>query len=966
MHTQIGFGKLKLRSTAFIAAVVAVCGLLSPAWGQPGTRTAAHAFNNNLSVGNNFMASKSMNHQGAPEDYSLLQTSGFTHCRIGYKLDEVAGGSPDYLIPATEMQNLQNMVDWCIAEGLIANVDPVHNWCALETSGQFDPTRDLAKLQKIWEQVAAHFASYSTSQVCFEIINEPREDDDVAQIINTALPAIRGVAGNEQRMVIVPGDGFSTRQALIDALNADVIPVDDDYLIATFHYYDPKTFTKQGNGNITWGTGGINDADHDQVWIDFSAVEQANLAWAQRNNTDPLPIYLGEFGVDNGAPVSSREEWIEWVAQVAVDYGFSMAHWNMYKNTADSKGMGPWTTTEINDPTQRTFDSNIVTALMAGKTPSGIVRPTIVDTTEDVSAKQSQPDTNQGTANNLELRMDGASSFARVAYLKFNVLGLDNPVESAWLHIALNTESDPINVLAVSDNTWTETGLTWNNRPATGAVVGNGQGSAGTWVSVDLTSYITGDGIYSLALDEQGNSYHTVYARESGYGAYLEITEQDGGTGNNAPVFTSDPIAEVNATEGSAYGSTIADDATDADSDPLSFAKVSGPSWLSVASGGVLSGTPGSIDVGLNSWMVQVNDGNGGSDTATLEIIVDGLPGGPASDYANADIIGSGTVSGSYVNTQASDNSYEAISEVQSGGKPANRYSLLEHKWTINVTGGNSVTFYVEAYKTANSEGDDFVFAYSTDDANYTDMVTVSKTADDNAAQSFTLPNTLSGTVYIRVQDTDSTAGNLNLDTVYIDEMYILSDGEAPPNQAPSFTSNPIVEANAAEGAAYSSSIADNATDPESDPMSFSKVSGPTWLSVASDGSLSGTPGAGDAGLNTFTVQVDATGGSDTATLEITVDAAGSTPPGQASNPDPADGQQRVQNPILSWTAGADADSHDVYFGTTSGNLVFQGNQTGTTFDPGSLSGKTRYYWRIDEVNANGTTTGVEWWFKTK
>jgi hypothetical protein len=84
-----------------------------------------------------------------------------------------------------------------------------------------------------------------------------------------------------------------------------------------------------------------------------------------------------------------------------------------------------------------------------------------------------------------------------------------------------------------------------------------------------------------------------------------------------------------------------------------------------------------------------------------------------------------------------------------------------------------------------------------------------------------------------------------------------------------------VVEANATEGSAYNASLADNASDPEGDTMSFSKVSGPSWLSVASDGSLSGTPGAGDVGLNSFTVQVDATGGSDTATLEITVDAPG-------------------------------------------------------------------------------------------
>jgi hypothetical protein len=51
------------------------------------------------------------------------------------------------------------------------------------------------------------------------------------------------------------------------------------------------------------------------------------------------------------------------------------------------------------------------------------------------------------------------------------------------------------------------------------------------------------------------------------------------------------------------------------------------------------------------------------------------------------------------------------------------------------------------------------------------------------------------------------------------------------------------------------------------------------------------------------------------------------------------------------------------YFGTVSGSPTFMGNQTGTTFDPGTLTNKVKYYWRIDEVNATGTTTGTQWYF---
>ena len=87
--------------------------------------------------------------------------------------------------------------------------------------------------------------------------------------------------------------------------------------------------------------------------------------------------------------------------------------------------------------------------------------------------------------------------------------------------------------------------------------------------------------------------------------------------------------------------------------------------------------------------------------------------------------------------------------------------------------------------------------------------------------------------------------------------------------------------------------------------------------------------------------------------------------PGQASNPNPADGATSVSlYADLSWTAGSNAASHDVYFGMTSPG-AFRGNQTATTFDPGTMAYTTMYYWRIDEVNAGGTTTGTVWSFTT-
>jgi len=77
---------------------------------------------------------------------------------------------------------------------------------------------------------------------------------------------------------------------------------------------------------------------------------------------------------------------------------------------------------------------------------------------------------------------------------------------------------------------------------------------------------------------------------------------------------------------------------------------------------------------------------------------------------------------------------------------------------------------------------------------------------------------------------------------------------------------------------------------------------------------------------------------------------------------------------LLRWQAGETAASHDVYFGTDKGAVAnanresaeYQGNQTATSSSLAGLVelGGGDYYWRIDEVEADGTVqTGYVWTF---
>jgi hypothetical protein len=92
---------------------------------------------------------------------------------------------------------------------------------------------------------------------------------------------------------------------------------------------------------------------------------------------------------------------------------------------------------------------------------------------------------------------------------------------------------------------------------------------------------------------------------------------------------------------------------------------------------------------------------------------------------------------------------------------------------------------------------------------------------------------------------------------------------------------------------------------------------------------------------------------------------------GAASSPSPAKGAVDIsQTPVLTWTPGVFADTHEVYFGADAASLELKGsgNLGEESFEPGQLEWNTTYYWRIDEANsanADSPWTGPLWSFTT-
>jgi hypothetical protein len=147
-------------------------------------------------------------------------------------------------------------------------------------------------------------------------------------------------------------------------------------------------------------------------------------------------------------------------------------------------------------------------------------------------------------------------------------------------------------------------------------------------------------------------------------------------------------------------------------------------------------------------------------------------------------------------------------------------------------------------------------------------------------------------------------------------------------NRPPVFVTNPFTEPGANAGQPYSASMATNATDSVGNPITFSKLSGPSWLSVDGSGALSGTPLSSANGLNSFQVSAaDSYGLSNSATMYITVTAAPSIL---------ATASRAGSNFFLNWSGGI--APYQVQIATNLGAPLWQNLGAPISSPPVSLS----------------------------
>ena len=131
--------------------------------------------------------------------------------------------------------------------------------------------------------------------------------------------------------------------------------------------------------------------------------------------------------------------------------------------------------------------------------------PTTVTPAADTYVRSDSAGTNFGTQTSVLGYKSGNGGKATVyqPYVRFTVPSLPAPRVSATLRLFVTDASATSGQLfRTATTTWTETGTTYNNRPATtGSVLGASRNAPlGQWIEFDVTSTVTGAGNFGFTL----------------------------------------------------------------------------------------------------------------------------------------------------------------------------------------------------------------------------------------------------------------------------------------------------------------------------------------------------------------------------------------------------------------------------------------------------------------------------------
>ncbi len=290
------------------------------------------------------------------EDIATIASYGLDHVRVPIDYDVFMKETKGQDVVNEEgMSRIEDCIQWCKNHGLNMVLD-LHKAKGYMFDTQAVPDADAffkdpilwEAFYETWEMLAERFGKHN-KMLAFEILNEvvnPDYESKWNEIATETIKRIRRTAPDSY--ILVGGVNYNS----VLKVSGISVPYDEK-IVYNFHCYEPMCFTHQ---NAHWmdemkgfkmnypepldvlrakteeinkcKVGSVFDKCLDGEGKFFDKLFAQAVEFAKEKN---VPLYCGEYGVIDQAPVDGTLCWVKEIHEAFEKYGIGRALWN-YKN----------------------------------------------------------------------------------------------------------------------------------------------------------------------------------------------------------------------------------------------------------------------------------------------------------------------------------------------------------------------------------------------------------------------------------------------------------------------------------------------------------------------------------------------------------------------------------------------------------------------------------------------------------
>ena len=270
------------------------------------------------------------------KDIQFIDSAGFDHIRL--PIDEVQMWDEAGNRHEDAFRLLAECLQWCNEAGLRVVLDlhilRSHHFNEGDKPLWTKPA-EQDKFIRLWKELSSAVRTWPNGMLAYEFMNEPVADDP--EQWNVLLSRVAdSIRSWEPERVLVIGSNRWQSASTFDQLK---IPAGDRNIILSFHFYEPFFLTHTGaswtalkdfHGEVNYpgqivvhGISPDEQRSYNRDTLENMMQKPFHLA-----DSLQLPLYCGEFGVIEKAPLGPKLAWYKDMVAIFEKHGVAYANWN--------------------------------------------------------------------------------------------------------------------------------------------------------------------------------------------------------------------------------------------------------------------------------------------------------------------------------------------------------------------------------------------------------------------------------------------------------------------------------------------------------------------------------------------------------------------------------------------------------------------------------------------------------------